>query len=253
MNNKTGVIMTFFVAALFFLATPAFAAVMEGNTTGFNHDLAKVTKGSIVYNDQGQMLGTVNRLVLGDDGRISYIILAQDSIHWSGLTAYYSTPAWVDSGIRLIPIPYDEVRVRHLPDRAAQEFAQGEPFWGTRPVAFESPAMATDHGYWAYTPESVAAVPDGKIFWGLVPPAFLSPANPELGVSRTYLNRHVEVNITEEELANAPSFAPNEWAKFANSQQFKNSVHAYYEQQRPGQMYPENEMMEAPADQSDIY
>jgi sporulation protein YlmC with PRC-barrel domain len=251
MNTKFSVIMTLFVAALFFLATPAFAAMTEGNASDLNPDLAKVMKGSIVYNNQGQVLGTVNHVVLGDNGQISYIILARDSVHWGGLTAYYSTPAWVNTGVRLIPIPYNEVTVRRIPDRAAHELAQGEPFYGSRPIAFESPAMPTDHAYWTFTPKSVA-MPEGKIFWGSLPPALFSPAYPDQGTSRTYLNRHVEVNISEEALANAPSFSPNDWAKFANSQ-FKQTVHAYYEQAHPGQAHPGEQMMKVPADQSHIY
>ena len=250
MNSKLSVVMILLVAALFFLATPAFAAVTEGKTADLNPDLAKAMVGAVVSNNQGQVLGTINRVVLGDNGQISYIILATDSIHWGGLTAYDSTPAWVNTGVRLIPIPYNEVKVQRLPERAAHELAKGEPFYGTQPMAFVSPAMPADHAYWIHTPKSVA-MPEGKAYWGSLSPAFESPAYPNLGTDRSYLNRHVEVNISEQELANAPSFSPNDWAKFANSQ-FKNTVHAYYARNHSGQEMMMNNA-QVPADQSNIY
>jgi sporulation protein YlmC with PRC-barrel domain len=234
MSRKTAAVIMFSVTAFFFLATQAIASGAGEKTTQFDSSLAKVMVGAGVWNHQGQMLGHVEDVLLGDNGEITYIIVAQNEIQWSDLSAANSDLAWSGDAVRLIPIPYNEVSVR-APERAARELAGGEAYWGSLEPGYQGPSIATNEAYYVHTPGDEAFT-GGEVYWGDLPAG--SDIRSDVGMQKTYVERRIFVNISEEKLANAPSFKKDEWTKFANSE-FKQTVHAYYEEKHPG-----NEMME---------
>ena len=230
MNSKKGLVSILFFAALLFVTTPAMAYGTGEGMTQAHFYLGKAMVGAEVYSDQGQLLGHVDQVVRGDDGRITYVILAQNAIRWSDLTAQYSTPAWIDTGIRLIPIPYSEVYGASISgvETSARELAEGKPYWGSVAPAFRG--IPTDQGYYVRTPANDAFT-QGEVYWGSLPAGSISP---DVGIQRTFVNHHISVNVSEAKLAKAPSFSPDDWAKFASSQ-FKQTVNAYFEEGHVGE------------------
>lgn len=221
MNRKITTGIVCFMAAFLLLAAQAFAGSMDEKAPAMSSSSAYELAGLRVSNGMGEDLGTIDNVILGEDGRPTYFVVAEDGIYWGDLVAAYQSPAYVETGVRLIPVPASAVKIS-TPKVSAM--SSGEPYWGDVAAAFQSPAttsMAVNFG-----PETVALA-TGETYWGDLTVAFQDAG---AGIHPDIERHFVMTNITREMLAKAPNLSRDEWSKFASSN-FQEKVHAYYEEE----------------------
>ena len=123
-------------------------ARVEGQSLATNAWKATDINGAAVNNTKGEKLGTVEDLVIGNDGRVEYLIL--------------SSGGFLDIGDKLIPIPWEAVKpgreadtftVDITKERLAKAPSFGKDKW---PDFASREAMREYHGYYMSDSESGA-------------------------------------------------------------------------------------------------
>jgi sporulation protein YlmC with PRC-barrel domain len=98
--------------------------------------------GTTVYNDRDERIGTVDDLIVGQDGRISEAVL--------------SVGGFLGLGAKLVAVPYDQLRFEQPEPRGADRIADGSTLAGT-PAVPDPRAEAR----WRTDPSASAAAPVG--------------------------------------------------------------------------------------------